>query len=94
MFVHAMGSRLTMYKKGSTTAISGYLARRLNQGTQNVYSGVNGIQMTDGGLIVATQYGSAGFDSRCLVNIPFNFHHMTNSELKEKFGKHPRFDEI
>lgn len=43
MFVHAMGSRLMMYKKGSTTAISGYLARRLNQGTQNIYSGVNGV---------------------------------------------------
>lgn len=53
MFMQATNDRKPMYIKGQTTAISGYLARRLNQGSGNVYTGHNGICFADGNTIVS-----------------------------------------
>jgi len=39
----ALNERINIYKKGQSTAISGYFSRRMNQGSCNVYAGHNGV---------------------------------------------------
>lgn len=47
--MHAAASRRETYIKGNTTAVGGYLARRLNQGAGNMYAKPNGIISSSGG---------------------------------------------
>ena len=49
MFFNATAERRSIFVKGSLSAISGYLGRRLNQGAGNMYAGANGIVFSDGG---------------------------------------------
>lgn len=48
MFFCALAARFELYKKGTSTADSGYLARKLNQGSGNTFVGHNGILFADG----------------------------------------------
>lgn len=53
MFMNATAERRAAYVKGNSTAISGYLARRINQGAGNMYSAPNGIILSDGDQVVS-----------------------------------------
>lgn len=77
----AWSDRRNAYIKGNNTAISGYLARRINQGAGNMYCGANGIIFTDGNQIVCLQYGCAGYDPRNYTVIPFDKHNISQEEF-------------
>lgn len=48
MMMNALSERRATYIKGNVTAIGGYLARRINQGAGNMYTGANQIVYADG----------------------------------------------
>lgn len=51
--MNAVAERRNTYIKGNTTAISGYLGRRINQGAGNMFIGANGIVYSDGNQIIS-----------------------------------------
>jgi len=48
MMFNAVAERRNAYIKGNSTAVGGYLARRINQGAGNMFTGPNGIVYSDG----------------------------------------------
>lgn len=94
MMMNALSERRNNYIKGNVTAIGGYLARRINQGAGNMFIGANQIVYADGNQIVAHQYGSAGYDPRCYIVLPFDKHSIPIEEFEKQYKDSPRYDEM
>ncbi len=61
-YMHAMGARYSSMNKSLTTAVSGYLYRRLSNAMQDFYVGDDGSVRDASNALVQTIYGGDGID--------------------------------